>query len=284
MSCRAQCPDHEVARALISAAGRPLAAPSANRFGHISPTLPEHVLEDLGHAPGLRIIDGGPCSVGIESTVMRLELDCRRVVILRKGGVTKERLEAIVADGLAQGTLSQHIAVEYSERLAASAQTLREREEAIPEQAQESPGLLLRHYSPSVPSALLLAEEMLPTPEAFAGGKKLPYAVQQSVLIDFGRRLQLLHDRFLGTFDLCDGTSTVVDPVENACTRAFAVLRAAEAFAIAKGASFICISDFNAAKLGSRAEALHDRMFRAASGCRVAICPQGNTHFVQLSG
>jgi len=279
-----RCPDHEVARALISAAGRPLAAPSANRFGHISPTLPEHVVEDLGHADGLRVIDGGPCSVGIESTVLRLDLASRRVIILRKGGVTKERLEAIVTDGLVRGTLSQRIAVQYSERLAASAQALRESEEAMPEQAQESPGLLLRHYSPSVPSALLLADEMLPATEVISGGRKLPYATQQSILIDFGQRLQSLHDQFLGTFDLCDGTSETLDPVENACTRVFAVLRAAEAFAIAKGASFICIADFNAATLGSRAEALHDRMFRAASGCRVAICPQGGSRFVQLSG
>merc|ERR1712151_865367 len=116
-----RCPDHSVARQLISAAGVPLAAPSANRFGHISPTTAEHVLEDLGHVDGLRILDGGPCGIGIESTVLKLDLPCQQVVVLRKGGVTKETLGRVPADAFQQGKLTQNVKVEYSEKLSRSA-------------------------------------------------------------------------------------------------------------------------------------------------------------------
>merc|ERR1712151_1135309 len=106
-----RCPDHSVARQLIAAAGVPLAAPSANRFGHISPTTAEHVLEDLGHVEGLRILDGGPCGIGIESTVLKLDLEERRVVVLRKGGVTKDKLEQVMADAFSDGVLASKIMV-----------------------------------------------------------------------------------------------------------------------------------------------------------------------------
>ena len=67
-------PAHNVARALIAALGRPIAAPSANRFGRKSPTRAEHVVADLGAAVDL-VLDAGPCQIGVESTVV----DCREV-------------------------------------------------------------------------------------------------------------------------------------------------------------------------------------------------------------
>ncbi|OLQ13944.1 Threonylcarbamoyl-AMP synthase [Symbiodinium microadriaticum] len=89
-----RCPSHPLARQLVEAAGKPLAAPSANRFGHISPTLPDHVLQDLQHVPFLQILDGGPCNVGIESTVLKLDLasSAKSLLLLRQGGVPRERL------------------------------------------------------------------------------------------------------------------------------------------------------------------------------------------------
>lgn len=282
-----RCPDHALARQLIAAAGVPLAAPSANRFGHISPTLPEHVLEDLGNVESLRVLDGGACGVGIESTVLRLDLTHGRAVVLRKGGVTKERLQTILAEAQDRGELASAVAVEYSERLAASAEHLRQRETACPQQAQESPGLLLRHYSPAVPSALLapgLAEE------ASAGERPLEQRLEGSVLVDFGGSRRAAHDQFLKTFDLCSQRDSPELPgsVEEACSRAFAVLRAAEAFALENGGCFICIADFDAGRLGGVAEALHDRLFRAASGRRVALRRTAGAgsglHFVELCG
>ncbi len=86
-------PDHPVALALIEATGRPLAAPSANRSGAVSPTTARHVAECLGGRVSL-ILDGGPCRVGVESTVIDLSGD--RPALLRPGGIEAETLEAVL--------------------------------------------------------------------------------------------------------------------------------------------------------------------------------------------
>ena len=88
-------PAHPVARALILAAGVPIAAPSANRSGRPSPTTAKYVAEDLqGRIDG--IIDGGACSVGVESTVVDLSGDVP--VLLRPGGITLEQLRAVLGE------------------------------------------------------------------------------------------------------------------------------------------------------------------------------------------
>lgn len=119
-------PAHPVARALLNATGFPLAAPSANRFGRVSPTRAEHVLEQLDGAIDA-VLDGGPCTVGVESTVVRL--DGQVIEILRHGGVPREALEALgvpVRDGvrvlerpLAPGQLARHYATSTPLRLLA---------------------------------------------------------------------------------------------------------------------------------------------------------------------
>ncbi len=87
-------PAHEVARAIIDAAGVPVAAPSANASGSVSPTRAEHVAQSLGDAVDL-IVDAGPCPVGVESTVVACEEGT--ATILRPGGVTAEELSAVAA-------------------------------------------------------------------------------------------------------------------------------------------------------------------------------------------
>lgn len=84
-------PAHPVARALLEAYGTGLAAPSANRYGRISPTCAQHVRDDLGNAVDV-LLDGGPCAVGVESTIV----DARQLpfVVLRDGGITREALDA----------------------------------------------------------------------------------------------------------------------------------------------------------------------------------------------
>ena len=84
-------PAHPVALALLRAAGMPVAAPSANRSGRPSPTTAQHVLDDLGASVDL-ILDGGPASVGLESTVVDARGDLP--VVLREGAVTREQLGA----------------------------------------------------------------------------------------------------------------------------------------------------------------------------------------------
>src|ERR1019366_7456560 len=86
-------PAHPVALALIRAAGVPVAAPSANRFTELSPTTAEHVRQSLGSDVDF-ILDGGPCQVGIESTVLSLAEP--RPILLRPGGISRIELEAIV--------------------------------------------------------------------------------------------------------------------------------------------------------------------------------------------
>jgi L-threonylcarbamoyladenylate synthase len=88
-----RCPDHPIALALIRAAGQPLAAPSANRSQHLSPTLAEHVATSLGEVVDL-ILDGGPTAAGIESTI--LDLSGPRPRILRPGPITPADLEALL--------------------------------------------------------------------------------------------------------------------------------------------------------------------------------------------
>ena len=115
-------PDHPVARELIAATGRPLAAPSANRSGAVSPTTAAHVAESL---PGRvsAVLDGGPCRVGIESTVV--DLTQTPAVLLRPGGIPEEDIVRVI------GPLA-----------------------AADGGAPRSPGLLQHHYAPSRPLRL----------------------------------------------------------------------------------------------------------------------------------
>lgn len=120
-------PDHNVALALISAAGRPLAAPSANRSGRPSPTLASHVLEDLAGAID-GVLDGGPAGVGVESTVVQVGED-GAVTVLRPGGVTAEQLAAVAASVRMDPALH---------RAAGEAES----------PAPRSPGMKYTHYAP----------------------------------------------------------------------------------------------------------------------------------------
>jgi L-threonylcarbamoyladenylate synthase len=125
-------PAHPIALALIRAAGVPLAAPSANRFGELSPTTADHVRRSLGSDVDF-ILDGGPCQVGIESTV--LSLTEPQPILFRPGGISRTELEAIVGP-------------------VASAQ-------AVQAGAHPAPGLHPRHYSPRT-ALYLVANGKLP--------------------------------------------------------------------------------------------------------------------------
>jgi L-threonylcarbamoyladenylate synthase len=109
-------PDHPVAREMLDAFGGGVAAPSANRFGRVSPTTAEHVRADLGDDVRV-VLDGGPCRVGVESTIV--DVTGAEPVILRVGGVSRGRIEAVLGracavrtDGetAAPGTLASHYA------------------------------------------------------------------------------------------------------------------------------------------------------------------------------
>ncbi len=94
-------PAHPVAQAVLRAFGGGLAAPSANRFGRVSPTRAEHVVADLGSEVDL-VLDGGPASVGVESTIV--DLSGPVPTLLRPGGVTREALEQVLGRPLPRHT------------------------------------------------------------------------------------------------------------------------------------------------------------------------------------
>ncbi|MBI2607118.1 MAG: L-threonylcarbamoyladenylate synthase [Deltaproteobacteria bacterium] len=148
-------PRHGVAQELIRAAGVPLAAPSANRFGHVSPTEAAHVAAELGDRIAL-ILDGGPCEVGLESTVLRVENDAS-MTLLRPGGVDAEEIEA------ATGAAPKPVAASSKEdsqaagaaRHAAQTPAARAAASSSSRGMVASPGMLDSHYAPAKPLYLL---------------------------------------------------------------------------------------------------------------------------------
>ncbi|SDT87776.1 translation factor SUA5 [Verrucomicrobium sp. GAS474] len=125
-----RAPSHPVAQAVLKAAGLPLAAPSANRFGRISPTTAEAVAEELGGAAALALIlDGGPCPIGLESTILAFPEGESRPLLLRAGGLSVEEIEHAV------GPLA------HNTRLGKEA----------PPAGAAAPGQLPSHYAPRTP-------------------------------------------------------------------------------------------------------------------------------------
>lgn len=130
-------PSHPVALALLREAAIPIAAPSANSFGRLSPTRAEHVIDDLGDKVDL-ILDGGPCPIGVESTILSLAYNPPR--LLRPGGVPVEEIEAVIGP---------------VERVRVSSRP-------------EAPGSLPSHYRPRTP--LLLCGEGVEIPKGLKVG------------------------------------------------------------------------------------------------------------------
>ncbi len=128
-----RCPAHDVARSLIRTAGVPVAAPSANRFGMVSPTTAAHVHEQFGDRSPI-VLDDGPCRIGVESTVISfVENRDFAPTLLRPGGVTLEEIEEVI------GPIEVH-----------------QHQPSRP----TSPGQLSSHYAPATP--LVLSADRLP--------------------------------------------------------------------------------------------------------------------------
>lgn len=130
-----RCPEHPIARRLIREAGVPIVAPSANLSGRPSPTCLEHCKEDLCGKVAA-IIDGGPCAIGLESTVL-LPLGNRRLKLLRPGGITLPMLQ------------DAGFEVELDPAILAPVQE---------GQKVSSPGMLHRHYAPKAPMVIVTGD------------------------------------------------------------------------------------------------------------------------------
>ena len=145
-----RCPAHPVALALLQACATGLAGPSANRFGRVSPTTALHVQEELGG--GLMVLDGGPCAVGIESTIV----DCTRgqPVLLRPGVLTRAQLEA------------------------ACGQTVLDKDAQTSVAAPRASGTLESHYAPNARVRLMDAQSLQAALDALSAKTAAAYAAQ----------------------------------------------------------------------------------------------------------
>ena len=126
-----RCPAHPLALEFLKACDTGVAGPSANKFGRVSPTTAQHVVQEFAHEAGaaLMVLDGGPCSVGIESSIV----DCTRSapVLLRPGVLTREQLSA------------------------ACGQPVLNADDLIDDQAPRAPGTLESHYAPNATVRLM---------------------------------------------------------------------------------------------------------------------------------
>jgi L-threonylcarbamoyladenylate synthase len=202
-------PAHPIALALIEAAGLPTAAPSANRFGRISPTTAAHVLEDLDHRIDA-VLDGGPTTVGVESTVIGLNTAPNQppIVLYRPGAVTAAMLEPIVGP----------VTLYQPPQSTAEPQSL------------PSPGIGIRHYAPRATLVLIHNESELNNrlTQLLASKEKIGVMLPQNWTIhhrhvevfhwnSFDDNAALAHTLFAGLRELDDrGVTIILCPLPSA--------------------------------------------------------------------
>ena len=256
VACRS--PSHPVARALIAAARVPIAAPSANKFGHVSPTLARHVLDDLG-LEDVWVVDpalgndvntqaqDAVCQVGVESTVAKIEMDSDdrgSITILRHGAVSSQSIRNSL-DGAA---LLQYFDVADSVKFTSE------------KTHNVAPGQTVKHYSPNVPCFMISSSRQ--------GSQLRPdlsdeerNVLSKSVIIDCGRRLSQYEEYALAYRDL----SSDCEP-EIAAANIFEALRWSETVS---GAERVFVPDMQLGPNESEEHALtlavKDKLTRAAS-------------------
>jgi L-threonylcarbamoyladenylate synthase len=280
-----RCPAHGRAQALLRFARVPLVAPSANKFGHVSPTTADHVWDDLKHEDiwiledadvnddsdddnGAPIENGYGGRVGVESTVVKVEImdDRHMLTVLRQGAVSARELEECL-DGLLPAAAAVHPIVVRSQLKQVTADHV----------AAVAPGQTLRHYSPNVPSFLVSEEchrRHLPpssTAEASETMAIAAAALRDAVVLDFAGQLGSWRDTALAYRDL----SASGNPAQ-AAQRVFEALRWAESVPRAQSILFpdnlITASSGDGDDFGGSSKeyalllAVKDRLTRAASG------------------
>ena len=260
VACRS--PSHPVARALIDAAQVPIAAPSANKFGHVSPTRANHVLDDLGDED-VWVVDPESdeaastetvCNVGVESTVAKVEMsseDSGKVVVLRHGAVsTTDIRRALDKVGLSEQIEVMAVVRSTGDHV-----------------AHVAPGQTIRHYSPDVVSYMIAHSRY---GQGMELGREETAFLSQAVVIDFAGRLGALKDYALAYRDLSSGGDS-----SEAAAKVFDALRWAENVQGAERVYFPEIvvsqpaSDTAATPVGEEDAltlAVKDRLTRAASG------------------
>ncbi|EPY39055.1 hypothetical protein AGDE_04874 [Angomonas deanei] len=260
----ARIPNHPLTLKVLGQLSFPLAGPSANTFGHVSPTTAEHVYADLASRDSeLLILDGGSCEVGIESTVVKIT-SCTSIEVLRRGKITINEIQSSI-----ESDVPVTIEVRDTRSKFKDANT-----------PMDGPGQLLTHYSPGVPAQLV-------TPASFtlfssaksedvrdcyicsgSTGEKFP--LSSTVVIDFNSVLSTLKN---GSCGYCDLSST--GSVTEASKRVFEALRWSEKVEGASNVIFPFLSEWLTPTQTGTPDAqmdldllaaVEDRLFRAASG------------------
>jgi L-threonylcarbamoyladenylate synthase len=228
-------PMHPVARALIEAAGIPVAAPSANLFSRPSPTQASHVIEDLDGRIDL-VVDGGATAIGVESTVLDLTSD--PPMILRPGAITADMLRGVLGRvDVWRGSRARH---------------------ATAAAALPAPGMLERHYSPRAPLTLFEGDTSAALPALIAAARNEISSGRWVGIIapdeDRDALAPLASDRkvLLQVIGSNDAPAVIAK-------RLYATLRELDA----AGADVILVHGFRDDGLG---EAVQDRLRRAAAG------------------
>lgn len=272
VACRS--PSHPIARALISYAQCPIAAPSANKFGHVSPTLAQHVMDDLGEEdvwivdPSLGRLDeedriehgsndenNAVCQVGVESTVAKVQItdDAQKVgciSVLRHGAISSNAIR----EALKMANLDEYFEVKDSVQY-------------TPENVNNvAPGQTVKHYSPNVPCFMMSLERQQSTSVTDTDRETLA----KSVVIDYAQNLSHYKQYALAYRDL----SPSGDPLR-AAANVFETLRWTETV---EGATRVFVPDLSSAveNAGARDEealvlAVKDKLHRAASGVVVGV-------------
>ena len=265
-----RCPNHPVARRLLEAAKVPVAAPSANRFGHVSPTSASHVLQDLGQHD-IFVVDGGmvgrgddgggggsatDCSVGIESTVAKIDAVEKKIILFRRGGISQAQLES----ALRQGPFS-----DFSVEVRAKVVIHKEEEVGLKGVGEEAPGQHLTHYAPDVPATLLKVVGKDRAADGIVVDETPTDTVwKESVVLDFGGALKSLEPKCLGYRDL-----SPAGDMDEAANQLFAALRWSESI---DGATRVFVLDIDETSNNhAHRDAVKDRLFRSASGRSMTI-------------
>ncbi|KAF7456149.1 Sua5/YciO/YrdC/YwlC family protein [Cryptosporidium felis] len=254
-----RCPNNYLTLNLLKILQVPIAAPSANRSGHISPTTPEHVLKEFDqefmdkNGIKVRILDGGECcNVGVESTVLEYNEETNQILIYRFGAISKDQIQKVLLDFVKDHYWIREIDILYIVKHNES-----KLDNYVKNSVSVSPGMDIKHYSPIVSTKLVVIVSDTSNYKSFQTEFK------NIVLVDIGSRFLLIKNKIRHYFSLCD-----IDDYNIACRNLFSTLHKAEDVAT----SDFCIVNKVAILIAGFEKgddislALWDRIYRASCG------------------
>ena len=265
-----RCPAHPLAKRLLEVSQLPLAAPSANRFGHVSPTSAEHVLADLGEKD-VYVLQGNDtvdpdnetCRHGIESTVAKIDVARKVVVLLRQGAVSEMDLMACLEDAghtWSTEVLSKAVKMHGTSDGPAGRAVMESDESSSA--GEVAPGQAITHYAPDVPCFLFCeggeGSESSSPAEVEARTMNAQDAKDSLVVLDFGGQLAGMKEACCGYREL-----SVTGSAPEAARDLFAALRWSE---LVPGAELVLVASVQGALDQRLGAGVADRIMRATSG------------------